>query len=180
MRSLHPSSLIISRACRWTLQYVHVFLTEERRTRCSIPGVASPMLSRGLHHLPCLAASTPPNAAQDTMCLLCCRGTFLPHGRCDVHQCAVPFLPGCFPAVQPAVCTGACSSSSPRAGLGASLFWTAWGSCQPVQVSPNGCTAPSAYQLLLPVWRHLHLCWGCTVHPIIQMQLQICPRRKQQ
>lgn len=79
--------------------------------------------AEGQHHLLCLAASTPPDAVQDTICLLCCRGMFLAHGQCgvpeDIH---FPFLLGCFPAVQLPVCTGAWSCSSPRSRLDASLF----------------------------------------------------------
>lgn len=114
--------------------------------------------AEGQHLLPCLAASTPPNAAHNTICLLCCRGTFLAHGQCSVHQDTyLPFLPGFFPAVLPPLWAGAWSCSSPRARLGPSLVWTMWSSCQPVQVSPDGSTAPLAHQLLLPVWCHLQL-----------------------
>lgn len=65
MRSPHPDFVALS----WTLQYVHVFLTEEHRTGCNVPGVASPMLGRG-------AASSPLSGCQHSS--RCSPGYHLP------------------------------------------------------------------------------------------------------
>lgn len=65
MRAPHPVFVALS----WTFQYVHVSLTEEHRTGCSVPSVASPMLSRG-------AASSPLSGCQHSS--WCSPGYHLP------------------------------------------------------------------------------------------------------
>ena len=66
-----------------------------------------------------------PNAAQDTINLLYCKGTQLAHVQPDVHQDPqVLFLLSCFPAVWHPACIGAWACSSPGAGLWISPCWT--------------------------------------------------------
>lgn len=60
--------------------------TGEPRTGHSTLGVASAVLSGGAGWTPSTFGSTLPNAAQDTVSCLCCKGTLLAHGQLLVLQ----------------------------------------------------------------------------------------------
>ncbi|KAK4828308.1 hypothetical protein QYF61_025320 [Mycteria americana] len=61
-----------------SLQYVHVSLV--------LGSSALDTVFQGKVHLPQPAGNTPPDAAQDTISLLCCKGTLLAHVQLGVHQ----------------------------------------------------------------------------------------------
>lgn len=62
----------------------HLPCTGEIRTGPSIPGVASPVLSRRERLSP--STCNTPKAAKDITCIFCCDGTLLAHIQLGVHQ----------------------------------------------------------------------------------------------
>jgi len=137
-----------------SLQYVHISLILESPVMDKVLQVGSHKSRvEGKDHLPQPAGNTFSSAAQDTICLLCCKGTLLAHIQLGLHY--GPFPPSCFPA-----------------GWSPSMYWCT-GLFLPICMtlcfpllnfmrfplahfsSLSGLQHdPSAYQPLLPVWSH--------------------------
>lgn len=105
-----------------SLQHVHVSRTEMSRTGHNTPGVAHQCWIKRNDHLPRPAANTLPNAAEDIVSLVCCKGTCLFHIQPSIHEDPVSFLQSCFPAGWPSAYTGAWGCFFP----GATFYTSLW------------------------------------------------------
>lgn len=105
-----------------------IFVALQRACSCLLTSfvLGSPVLDTSLQvgfhqcwakwrdHLSQTTDSTVPHPAQETLGLLCHKGSLLAHVQ---PESLGPFIQGCFPAGQPAACTGVWGYSTLGAGL---------------------------------------------------------------
>jgi len=137
-----------------SLQYIHVSLVLES------PDLDTALTSAGSP--PSTTGNAPPNAAQDTIHLLCRKGTWLVHIQPGVHQdpqvllCQAAFQLG---GPQPVLVLGVVPSQGQGFALSLVELLGALVSplLQPVKVPLGAAWCTMVYQLLLPVLCHQRL-----------------------